>query len=344
MSEAFVNGQFIGHVSEVQVALVQEAEPISVPPAKVSLPFQCSAVAPDFIDAMLFGLEEHVEAPREATFKGHGVTGTLRNLAFHDDGQELVGTDGCVRMAVTMTGILEDMHFESAAKNRAWRRLKRRAMNRNVRIRYRSDRRARKHVKLWLRYMAATPFSLDKLNQAFHHLNRACGVASEELRLYGLTAQQFSNPEPAPWEPPAASPGALEDINTMRERLGLPPMTQEQFGERVFTLGSKLITYNQWNEWQDAGGVIRNSLDRWPPSREPQPGDDFWMDADPLYHHGKVYGYVLYRVDFVENGGIHHSGGFCSRECFYREARLLNPSERPGLWAFLDANPRACNL
>lgn len=300
MSEAVVNGQFIGHVSEVQIALVQEAEPkgVCLPPREVSLPFQSTAITPDIVDALMFGLEEQVQAPREATFKGHGVTGTLRNLAFHDDGQELVGTDGCVRMSMTMTGDLEDMHFESAAKNRAWRRLKRRRMLRDCRERARRRERAHRQLR-----------SADKdIARSMAWLERE---SVKIARLLGI------------------SRAVLEEVYARQERL---------------IRGSKLIYHNQWNDWDDYGQVIHNSLEPWPADREPQPGDDFWMDTDPLYHHGKVYGYVLYRVDFVENGGVHHSGGFCSREWFFRNARLVKDSEYQALWAFLDANPRACNL
>lgn len=220
MSEAFVNGQFIGHVGEVQIALVQEAEPkgVCLPPREVSLPFQSTAITPDIVDALMFGLEEQVQAPREATFRGHGYEGTLRNIAFHDDGQELVGTDGCVRMAVTMTGILEDMHFDSQAKNRAWRRLKRRRMLLDCRGRARRRERARRHLRAAEKSIAKGRGWLERETVRLCHVLKVPRCVMELLQEHQfalLTRQWWQWPE------------RLEEINYLRARFDLPPLALE---------------------------------------------------------------------------------------------------------------------
>ncbi len=105
--------------------------------------------------------------------------------------------------------------------------------------------------------------------------------------------------------------------------------------------GSLLIYYNEWSGWEDREQVIRGSLQPWPAGREPLVGDLFWLREDPLHPHGKVYGVQLQQVSAVDVRRVHYSGGFCSREWFLAEARLLEPDARQRLLDFLQNHPEA---
>lgn len=193
MSEAFFDGYTIGTVSGVQVHRAEPtAEQVANLPTRLEGTFRATEVDTQTI-AALMGLE----SPKEATFTSHGVTATLRNIAFHDDGtRDFPGTEGCVQMAMTMTGDLVDLHFDSPAKNRTWRRLKRRAMKFDCRWRERRRRELRAIVKKLNTYLGKTPFRLDQLKLAYAQLIRCACVSLDNL----------------------------DDVNHIRERCGLPPM------------------------------------------------------------------------------------------------------------------------
>lgn len=67
-----------------------------------------------------------------------------------------------------------------------------------------------------------------------------------------------------------------------------------------FKIGDTLIYYHKWKKWekpQDQQWF--ESLDDYALDQL-APGDEVWIDVDPLYHHGKVYGCVLARITDVQ--------------------------------------------
>lgn len=194
---------FVHNVKEVQITRDPEPEPkpvLAIPPVEIKL--QASYVNKDAIDALLMGMREPVQAPKEIEFVGHGVTGRLRNIAFHDDGQPS-GNGGMVTMAVT--GDLVDVSFASSAKNRAWRRLQRRKMLLRCRQRERSWKLSLKVAKQILETWSKTPFVLADIQAASHTL-----TMFDELEKSKLWTREN-----------------LEDLNYVRGKLGLSSLTEE---------------------------------------------------------------------------------------------------------------------
>ncbi len=77
-----------------------------------------------------------------------------------------------------------------------------------------------------------------------------------------------------------------------------------------------LVYYHKWKgfECREICGCLRaftvKSL------QKIKTGTLVWVDTDPMYHHGKVYGWVLRRIQRVEDRGdgkfwVEHSGGGC---------------------------------
>lgn len=198
--EAFFNGFTIGTVSGVQVHRSEPSvEPIGEPLKELTGTFQATEINADVISALM-GLEP-VQAPKEIEFVGHGVTGKLRNIDFHNDGQP---ADNCGMVQMAMTGYLVDISFASPAKNRAWKRLQRRKMLLRCRQRERSWKLGRWIATRLVEVWAKTPFVFADIQAASHTLG-----LFDELEKSGIWTRKN-----------------LDDLNYLRSKMGLPPLTE----------------------------------------------------------------------------------------------------------------------
>ncbi len=118
----------------------------------------------------------------------------------------------------------------------------------------------------------------------------------------------------------------------------------------LFPIGTTLVTYNQWTNWQkpaDQHWFEPLCLGR---VEELDPGDQVWVDVDPLHPTGKVYGRKLVKINSrkgsissSEGLWISHSLGGCRfkiGEDRQKFARLTN--ERAVRW-WCDRHPLAYN-
>lgn len=70
--------------------------------------------------------------------------------------------------------------------------------------------------------------------------------------------------------------------------------------QQLFKSGDTLIYYHKWKKWEKPKDqewfkvLDDHDYDQF------APGDEVWIDVDPLYHHGKVYGCVLGQITQVQ--------------------------------------------
>ena len=117
----------------------------------------------------------------------------------------------------------------------------------------------------------------------------------------------------------------------------------------LFPLGTTLVTYNQWTNWEKPADQNWFKPLCFGRVAELDPGNQVWIDIDPLHPHGKVYGRRLCQITKIignpNRGGLwleYTSGGSRMRinESARKFARLTN--ERAVRW-WCDRHPLAYN-
>lgn len=91
-------------------------------------------------------------------------------------------------------------------------------------------------------------------------------------------------------------------------------MTTDTTTRSFFPVGTFIISYNKWTDWQiPREWDIFHNLE-YEEVRNLVAGDHIWVDVDPIHPNGKVYGRQLKLVtrrEYVPEGGvrIHFQGG-----------------------------------
>lgn len=110
--------------------------------------------------------------------------------------------------------------------------------------------------------------------------------------------------------------------------------TKDKEKQMVTALPPMALHYNKWNELENSDVCKLFTRMEFAEIALLQSGEEIWYDQDPIYHHGKVYGYVRRTVDSIEilsdsELRLHFKNGF----------RLITQNDR-GLIYKLD-NPEA---